>query len=180
MIVDEAYLEFADDFQRRTLAGLVNAGENVIVFRTFAKIYGLAGMDIGYGLLPSKIAQVLKNQGFNNPHLFNRLAVAAATASLADTPYVAAVATSVARERQIWLEMLQGLKVRVTASTGNFVFFETGMPHADFAASLLADGIDIGRAFPPYDHWARISIGLPDENARARSAVKNLLRRSGR
>jgi histidinol-phosphate aminotransferase len=50
VIVDEAYLEFADRFAERTLADLVRAGENVIVFRTFAKVYGLAGLDIGYGL----------------------------------------------------------------------------------------------------------------------------------
>ena len=98
-----------------------------------------------------------------------------AIASLADTHYVAAVASTVAHERGIWLELLRSLNVRVTPSSGNFVFFETGIPHADFAASLLADGIDIGRSFPPYDLWARISIGLPQENARARIAVGKLL-----
>jgi histidinol-phosphate aminotransferase len=175
VIVDEAYLEFADDFPQRTLAGLVQAGDNVIVFRTFAKMYGLAGLDIGYGLLPTRITQTLKKQGLDNPHLFNRLAVAAATASLADSAYVSVVATKVARERRLWLKLLRELNVKVTESNGNFVFFETGIPHADFAAALLAEGIDVGRAFPPYDLWARISIGLPAENTLARAAVKKLL-----
>jgi histidinol-phosphate aminotransferase len=175
VIVDEAYLEFADDFPQRTLAGLVQAGDNLIVFRTFAKMYGLAGLDIGYGLLPTRIAQTLKKQGLDNPHLFNRLAVAAATASLADPGYVCVVATKVARERRLWLKLLRELNVKVTESNGNFVFFETGMPHSDFAPALLAEGVDIGRAFPPYDFWARISIGLPAENALARAAVKRLL-----
>jgi histidinol-phosphate aminotransferase len=101
--------------------------------------------------------------------------VAAATASLADAHYVPTVVAAVAQERRLWLELLQDLNVRATASSGNFVFFETGIAHADFAASLLADGIDIGRAFPPYDRWARISIGLPQDNARARTAVRKLL-----
>jgi len=175
VIIDEAYLEFSDFFAQRTLAELVRRGENVIVFRTFAKMYGLAGLDIGYGLLPGRIAQALKRQGVDNPHLFNRFAVAAAAASLADTQYVAVVAAKVARERQIWLDLLRHWKVNVTASNGNFVFFETGMPHETFASSLLNEGIDIGRAFPPYDLWARISIGLPDENAKARTAVRKLL-----
>jgi histidinol-phosphate aminotransferase len=175
VIVDEAYLEFADAFARRTLAGLVRAGENVLVFRTFAKIYGLAGLDIGYGLAPKQVAQSLKNRGLDNPHLFNRLAVAAATASLRDVHYVSEIAQTVAHERQKWLELLRELQVRFTASVGNFVFFETGIPHASFAASLLQVGIDIGRSFPPYDLWARISIGLPQENARARTAVRKLL-----
>lgn len=175
VIIDEAYLEFADFFGQRTLAELVRTGENAIVFRTFAKMYGLAGLDIGYGLVPGRIAQALKRQGVDNPHLFNRFAVAAAAASLADTQYVSAVAAKVAQERQIWLDLLHRLKVNVTESNGNFVFFETGMPHENFASSLLRDGIDIGRSFPPYDLWARISIGLPDENAKARTAVRKLL-----
>jgi len=177
VIVDEAYLEFADSFAQRTLADLVRAGESVIVFRTFAKMYGLAGLEIGYGLMPDRIAQALKKQGVDNPHLFNRLSVAAAAASLSDTHYVSAVAAKVARERQLWLDLLRHMKVNATASKGNFVFFETGIPHAEFAASLLTDGIDIGRSFPPYDLWARISIGLPQENARARLAVSKLLAR---
>jgi histidinol-phosphate aminotransferase len=175
VIVDEAYLEFADFYPRRTLADVVRAGGNVIVFRTFAKAYGLAGLDIGYGLVPKTIAQALEKQGLNDPHLFNRLAVTAAAASLKETAYIPSVAAKVARERELWFRVLRELKVNFTASAGNFVFFETGIPHADFAASLLQKGIDIGRAFPPYNRWARISIGLPQENALAQAAVRGLL-----
>jgi histidinol-phosphate aminotransferase len=50
-------------------------------------------------------------------------------------------------------------------------------PHADFAASLLKEGVDIGRAFPPYDRWARISVGLPEENDVARAAVRKMIQR---
>jgi histidinol-phosphate aminotransferase len=175
VVVDEAYLEFADSFQQRTLAPLVAGGANAIVFRTFAKAFGLAGLDVGYGLIPKTIAQTLRKQGLDNPHLFNRLAVAAAAASLAYPGYIADVAGKVARERDTWLKLLRELRVNATESSANFVFFETGMPHDDFAASLLKEGVDIGRAFPPYDRWARISIGLPEENAIARTAVRKVL-----
>jgi histidinol-phosphate aminotransferase len=175
VIVDEAYLEFSDSFPRRTLAPLVSTGANAIVFRTFAKAYGLAGLDIGYGLVPKAIAQTLRRQGLDNPHLFNRLAVTAASASLKDASYVSSVAGKVAGEREIWVQLLRELHVNTSASSGNFVFFETGMPHVDFAAALLKEGVDIGRAFPPYDRWARISIGLPEENAIARAAVRKVL-----
>jgi histidinol-phosphate aminotransferase len=175
VIVDEAYLEFADHFTQRTLADLVRGGENVIVFRTFAKVYGLAGLDIGYGLMPKPIAKALSAQGLNNPHLFNRLAVAAAAASLQDANYVARVVRQVADEREAWFRLFRDLKLKFTPSSGNFVFFETGMPHAEFAAALLKDGVEIGRAFPPYDRWARLSIGLPEENAIARAAVRKVL-----
>ena len=178
VIVDEAYLEFADHFAQRTLADLVRGGENVIVFRTFAKVYGLAGLDIGYGLMPKPIAKALSAQGLNNPHLFNRLAVAAAAASLQDASYVAGVTRQVTQEREKWFELFRALKLKFTPSRGNFVFFETGMPNAEFAAALLKDGVAIGHAFPPYDRWARISIGLPHENAIARAAVRKSLRPS--
>jgi len=60
-------------------------------------------------------------------------------------------------------------------SMGNFVFFETGQPHEIIAAQLIDEAIEIARAFPPFDHWVRISIGLPAENVRARDAIKKLL-----
>jgi histidinol-phosphate aminotransferase len=177
VIVDEAYLEFADSFPLRTLAPLVSGGANAIVFRTFAKAYGLAGLDIGYGLVPKEIAQTLRKQGLDNPHLFNCLAFAAAAASLKDRNYITTVAGKVAREREIWFKLSRELRVKATASSGNFIFIETGMPHADFAASLLKEGVDIGRAFPPYDRWARISVGLPEENDVARAAVRKIILR---
>jgi histidinol-phosphate aminotransferase len=178
VIVDEAYLEFADHFTQRTLADLVRGGENVIVFRTFAKVYGLGGLDIGYGLMPRPIAKALSLQGLNNPHLFNRLAVAAAAASLQDASYVAGVTRQVAEEREKWFRLFRDLKLEFTPSSGNFVFFETGMPHAEFAAALLKEGVEIARAFPPYERWARVSIGLPEENAIARAAVRKSLLKS--
>lgn len=81
----------------------------------------------------------------------------------------------VAREREMWFQLLRELRLHTTASSGNFVFLETGLPHVDFATSLLKEGVDIGRAFPPYDRWARISIGLPAENAVPRAAVRKVL-----
>jgi hypothetical protein len=54
---------------------------------------------------------------------------------------------------------------------GNFVFFETGQPHEAIAAQLINERIEIARAFPPFDHWVRISIGLPAENVRARGPI---------
>ena len=175
VIVDEAYLEFSERYAERTLSDLVREGENVIVFRTFAKIYGLAGMDIGYGLVPKSISQMLTKQGLDNPHLFNRVAIAAAAASLQDAGYVATVAAKVAQERELWFTLFRELNVHFTESNGNFVFYETGMPHREFSAVLLQKNVDIGRAFPPYEQWARISIGLPRENATTRLAVHELL-----
>jgi histidinol-phosphate aminotransferase len=177
VIVDEAYLEYTDGFAQRTLTDLVRAGENVIVFRTFAKIFGLAGVEIGYGLVPRRIATMLRAQGANDPHLFNRLAVTAAATSLRATDYVAHVRSAVAAERETWKQLLQALQLRCTPSAASFMFIETGMPHASFAAAMRAEGIEIAHAFPPYDMWARITIGLPHENKAAQAALRRVLQR---
>jgi hypothetical protein len=60
------------------------------------------------------------------------------------------------------------LRAESCVSRGNFLFFETGQPHEVIAAQLINKRIEIARAFPPFEHWVRISIGLPAENVRAR------------
>jgi histidinol-phosphate aminotransferase len=138
----------------------------------------LAGLDIGYGLVPKTIAAALSAQGMTNPHLFNRLAVVAATASLKDMTFLPEMVRQVADEREKWFQLFRDLRLRFTASGGNFVFVDAELPHTRLAAALWERGVDIGRAFPPYDQWARISIGLPAENALARESVLEVVTRS--
>lgn len=178
VIVDEAYLEFTDDFDKRTTAGLVRDGADVAVFRTFSKIYGLAGLSIGYTLAPRALAASLHRMGIGAFFGLNRLSLIAADASLNDTAYVAAAREKVAAEREAWHQLFRERKVRFTDSRGNFVFFDAGQPHAKVAATLAAQGIFVGRAQPSLDTWVRISIGLPEENAIVRNAVAEILRES--
>jgi histidinol-phosphate aminotransferase len=175
VIVDEAYLEFEPDFAQKTAMELTRSGANVVVFRTFGKIYALAGMSIGYAVAPEGVADSLKRNGLGAPHSLDRLALAAAAASLRDGGYVDGMRLKVAEERQKWHTLLDTMGRRHSDSRGNFVFFETGQPHEAIAAQLMNEGIEIARAFPPFDHWVRISIGLPAENVRARDAIKKLL-----
>jgi histidinol-phosphate aminotransferase len=175
VIVDEAYLEFEPDFTERTVVGLTRAGKNVVVFRTFDKMYGLAGLSMGYAVVPKSLAASLKREGIGSPEPLGRLALAAAAGSLRDKEYVASVRSKVIAERDLWHRLFDTLKLRYSDSRGNFVFFHTGRPQQEIAGALRAKGIDIGRGFPPLDHWARISIGLPEENALARTAVSELM-----
>jgi len=175
VIVDEAYLEFAEDFAARSAVELTRNGLDVLVFRTFSKAYGLAALPFGYAIAPAARALALREAGVGAPRSMNRLTLVAAAAALADQGFIATVRRRVARERALWFSLLDELGVRRSDSVANFVFFDTRRPHADFAAALLAEGIDIGRAFPPLATWARISIGLPDENERARRAVRKII-----
>jgi histidinol-phosphate aminotransferase len=174
-IVDEAYLEFTPDFEKRTAVSLVRSGAQVAVFRTFSKIYGLASLAIGYTLAPADLATSIKQLGIGAFYDLNRLSLVAANASLNDAGYLASVRAKVATERDPWHDLFRRRKVRYTESHGNFVFFDSGRPHQAIAAALAAQGIDIGRAYPPLDTWVRISIGLPENNAIARQVVADLL-----
>lgn len=178
-IVDEAYLDYRDDAARLTAARLLREGANVVVFRTFGKIHGLAGLQIGYAIAPPALARELAARGVGSAHSLNQLSVAAAAASLEDAAHLAQVRTQVAAERGEWLALLDRLGLDHAEPAGNFVFFDGGRPHAELAAALLERGVRIGRAFPPYDRWLRISIGIPAENAIARRALAEVLATPG-
>lgn len=176
VIVDEAYLEYAENFAARTVADRVRAGENVVVFRTFSKIHGLAGLPLGYALAPAALVDALRKRGVGSPRSLNRLAVLAASTSLSDPEHVTKVRSKVSIERARWREVLQELKLRYSDAHANFVFFESKKPQAEIATALAADGIDIGRAYPPLGSWTRISIGLPAENRLVHNALRKVLR----
>lgn len=109
VIVDEAYLEFEPDFAQQTVMDLTRGGANVVVFRTFGKIYGLAGISIGYAVAPKALAASLKRSGLGAAHSLNRLALSAAAASLRDAGYVDEIRWKVVEERQKWHELLERL-----------------------------------------------------------------------
>lgn len=176
VIVDEAYLEFSDDFQGRTAVSNIKNGDNVLVFRTFAKAYGLAGLSFGYAVAPKEIAAYLTKQGLGNPHDLNRLSVAAAAASLKDTGYIAKINKAITVEREKWITFLDENKLKHTTSQANFIYFDIKKPYAQVAAVLKENDIIIGRSFAPYDTWIRISIGLPKENLSVREVIKSLIK----
>ena len=174
VIVDEAYLEFADNFADRTAVNNIKAGDNVIVFRTFAKAYGLAGLSLGYAVAPKPLADYLKKQGLGGSHDLNRLSVAAASASLADESYIKTVHDKVQAERLKWVSFLDKLNLQHTTSQANFVYFDIKKPYDEVAAQFKSKGITIGRSFAPYTTWIRVTIGLPSENIRAQEVIKEL------
>jgi histidinol-phosphate aminotransferase len=175
VIVDEAYLDYTDDLATRSAVERVRAGDNVLVFRTFSKLHALAALPLGYAIAPLKLAGVLRKQGLGSSHSLNRLAVRAAAASLADSAFQASVRAKVSVERTRWHNVLNELKLRHTDARASFIFFESRLAQAEVAKALAADGIDIGRAFPPLLNWTRISIGLPAENQRVQVALRKLL-----
>lgn len=178
VVVDEAYLEYTSNFDTWSAASLVREGANVVVFRTFDKIHGLAGMPIGYVLAPRSLADALRKEGAGDAEGLGRLNVVAASAAVADTAQVVSTREAVAKERSLWLSVLRELNLPHTDSRANFVFFDAGRPQAALAAAMREQGVDIGRAHPPYTNWARITIGLPSENLRAQNALRISLKKT--
>ncbi len=175
VIVDEAYLEFSDDFAGQTVVDLVRGGENVLIYRTFSKAYGLGAMPLGYAIAPAPLAAMLRKAGFGNPHTLNRLALVGASASLRDTEFLARVHAAMAAERAKWKALCDELGLKETVSQANFVFIDAKRPTNEVAKAMLAEGVVVARAFPPYDTWVRITIGLPAENDQARAALRKVL-----
>jgi histidinol-phosphate aminotransferase len=178
VVVDEAYLEYTSNFDTWSAASLVREGANVVVFRTFDKIHGLAGMPIGYVLAPRSLADALRKEGAGDAEGLGRLNVVAASAALADMAQVVSTREAVAKERSLWLSVLRELNLPHTDSRANFVFFDAGRPQPALAAAMREQGVDIGRAHPPYTNWARITIGLPSENLRAQNALRISLKKT--
>ncbi|MCG6203453.1 aminotransferase class I/II-fold pyridoxal phosphate-dependent enzyme [Rhodopseudomonas sp. HC1] len=177
VLVDEAYLDFLPDFRERTAARLLSRGARVVVFRTFAKLHGLAGLGFGYALAPPDLAAAMAQIGIGAYFNLNRLGLVAASASLQDHSFIEATRTRIAVEREAWHALFRQHNRRFTESRANFVFFDAGRPQRMIASELAAKGIDIGRGHPPLENWVRISIGTAAENEIARQAVAELLHR---
>jgi histidinol-phosphate aminotransferase len=159
-IVDEAYMDFATAGETASVAGLVPEGARVVVLRTFSKVYGMAGLRCGYAIAPPDIAATLAAACMTTPNIF---AVRAARASLTDRAFVADCRQRILASRARITGELTRLKLRYAEPQGNFVFFDTGMPLARFTDLMRQRNILVGRLFPPYDTWCRITIGTERE-----------------
>lgn len=172
VFIDEAYLELSDDFAGRTCAPLAAEGRHVVVARTFSKIFGLAGLRLGYAVMPEALAVKLRARMTGS---LSVVTMAAASASLRDEAFIAATRAKIQAGREALIAELRALGRTWAEPHGNFVFFQTGRPIAEFLPQMRAEGIEIGRAFPPLLDWARISIGLPEEMAACHRALRKVL-----
>jgi len=143
-----------------------------VVTRTFSKIYGMAGMRIGYGIMPATMAKEIKGIATGS---MNMLAVVAAAASLQDEPYIADTRAKIKAGRDALVAVVKGLGKEYAEPQGNFVFLRTGMPIHMFAEKMKAENVLVARPFPPMLDWARISIGLPEEMEICHAAMKKVL-----
>jgi histidinol-phosphate aminotransferase len=168
VVVDEAYMDLADQPGVATVAGLVRDVPNVIVLRTFSKTHGLAGLRIGYATAPPALAKRLAALSLTWP---NSTGLAAAIASLGDHAFLRTTRAAIMGDRARMHAALDRMGLQRAESQGNFVFFDTGGPLTRFQERMLADGIKVGRRFDGYDTWARVTIGVHGEVDRFLAAL---------
>ncbi len=170
VVLDEAYNEYLPPAERANTTAWLLEMPNLVITRTFSKIYGMAGLRIGYALTSAEIADLMNR--VRQPFNCNNLALAAAVAALDDHQFVA---TSYALNRSGMAQIVSGLKrlgCTHIPSHGNFVTFRL----ADAALvnqKLLQQGV-IVRPIAAYGmpEWLRVTIGSEGENARFLAALE--------
>ena len=172
VVFDEAYFEFiSDPAYGDGIEDFVKKGANVVVLRTFSKLYGLAGLRIGYAVAAEHLAPVLGR--VMPPFPVNRLAQAAAEAAMDDHDFVAAVIKNNDEGRAYLNAEFDKLGLSYAPSYGNFIFVDIGMPAPEANEGLLKRGVVIR----PGHQWGcetylRVTIGNPAENAAFIEALK--------
>lgn len=179
VILDEAYHEYLQPAQQADSAAWIARYPNLIVSRTFSKAHGLAGLRVGYGIADAAVADMLNR--VRQPFNVNSVAQAAALAALADGEYVA---ESARLNRDGHTQLMRGLAaigVAYVPSHGNFLLVRVadgGAGAAPTYEALLRAGV-IVRPVANYglpDHL-RVTVGLPEENARFLTALAAALGR---
>ena len=169
-IFDEAYYEYVEDTNYPQSIDLLDGNSNIIILRTFSKIYGLAGLRVGYGVGSPEIIELLNKA--RPPFNVNSLAQVAAVASLEDKDQVNRSKISVKEGKEFLYSNLRRLKIFFIPTQANFILIKVGKKAKDVAAKLLKKGI-IVRGMRAYNlpHYIRVTIGTKPQNE---EFIKNL------
>ena len=175
-LVDEAYIEFVDDPNYSTALPFVKDMPNVVVVRTFSKIYAMAGIRLGFGLAhPSTVRRMMPFATRNNP---NHLAGVAAVASLQDSELVARSVAINAEAREMVTGALDDLGLAHLPSHTNFVMHQLTTELQTYNERMLEAGFMVGRPFPPMLDWSRLSMGMPEDMARFAETLRDFRRKN--
>lgn len=177
LAVDEAYMDFARDEKKSSMLACHELPENVIFLRTFSKSFGLAGLRIGYAVMPECLADAFWRSRL--PFSVNILAEDAALAALEDDAFRQATLQTVAAGRDYLDSELLGLGCKVWPSEANFLMFQmppNTVSARDCCEKLLQQGI-IVRSLASYDlpDNIRVSVGNKNENKQFTAAMRRIL-----
>ncbi len=160
VFIDEAYHEFVENTDYATMVPLTAIHENIVVARTASKIHGFAGLRLGIGYGSEKWIEKINEYITGSS---NSLALAAALASYEDTETQEFVLQKNRESKKIVYDLFDKHQVNYLRSNTNFIFFETGIDVNEVRKRFQKHGILVGRPFPPYTTWCRVSMGKPED-----------------
>ncbi len=161
VLVDEAYFHFAEDLRYGSTLDLLGRYPNVIVARTFSKIYAMAGLRLGYAVASPANAETLSCEAsWNNT---NAAGLAAAVATLGDADLVPEQRRKIDGTKQWLCSELGKEKRRYIPSQANFLMIDVGSDVTPIIAAFREHRILVGRKFPSLPTWLRVSIGTREQ-----------------
>jgi len=172
VLIDEAYHHYVDTPAYATSIPYVLEGRQVIVARTFSKIYGLAGMRLGYAIAPRPLIDRMR------PHCtgsINALVKWAGVTALGDTAAADRVRSRTLDLRRRTTAELDGMGFKVVPSEANFFMVHIRRQVQPVIDAFRTRGVLVGRPFPPMLEHLRVSIGTPDEMSRFMLAFKEIV-----
>lgn len=158
VLVDEAYTHFANV---PTASSLAAAGKDVIVMRTFSKIFGMAGMRMGYTMArPDLLARMMRYDGGMQSGALPLPSLACATASLTAADLIAARRREMEQARGLTLDHLKARGLAVMPTDANMLMIDwKTKPARDMQAALRTQSVEIGRSWPIWPTVSRVTVG---------------------
>ncbi len=172
VFADEAYFDYITEPGYPSMVELVKQGLNVIVSRTFSKVYGMAGIRMGYLIARPDIARRMQENSMANASV---PAIFAAKAAMQDSEFYKFSLQKNAECLSIMYKALDELKMPYVKSHANFVFFNSGKDVSEMNKIMAAKGIMVGRPFPPLTTWLRVSTGKVEEVEAFVKALKEVV-----
>ncbi|GGH24416.1 histidinol-phosphate transaminase [Paenibacillus segetis] len=173
VVLDEAYAEFVTDDTYTDGISLLSKYPNVIVLRTFSKIYGLASLRIGYGVGQPEIIQLINR--VREPFNTTRIAQAAGKAAIADGEFIADCRAKNRNGIEYLYEQFDQLGLSYFPAHGNFILVDVQTSATNLFQELLQLGIIVRAGFSKYPNYIRVSVGTADQNAKFIAALKQVL-----
>lgn len=165
ILVDEAYHEYVDEPSYKTAIPMALTNPRVVVTRTFSKVFGMAGLRLGYAIgLPATLARI---QPWNLGSNVNALAIAAAQATVGDAAHIEREQKRNRVARDMTVKFFQGAGYTVAKCDANFLMVDIRRDSKDFKMECVKHKVAIGRPFPSLPNHARVSIGTVAEMKKA-------------
>ena len=162
IMIDEAYNELTDKPEYTSMVDLVRGGANVLITRTFSKIFGMAGMRVGYGMGHPDIVKVVRDYVMAWP---NGVGLYAAYHSYLDEDFIAFSREKIVQGREMVNATFRRHGITPLPSQTNFVYADIGRSADTFAAEMARQNVIIRDAYDGYETYSRVSMGRLDELA---------------